>query len=756
MYESIPAELQVLPQWVVWRYVVREEGKKPTKEPLNPHTGYPAATDNPQSWGTFEQACHVAQYERVDGIGFVLTLNDPYAFIDLDTYDETLTADDKDRHRRIFEAFPGYAELSPSGNGLHLIVKGKTIDGRKRSGIELYTSGRYMTMTGNVYRPGPIEDAHFLVNVLWEELGGREEKNNQNTKLNNPQTESDDVVCNRAANAFNGPLFVQLMKGEWQRDYKSQSEADLALVNIIAFYTSNRDQIKRIFRSSELGKREKANKSGDRYFDHPSWGMISKAFDNRVPNIDVEAARLAVEKKLAEVRVSASAAPSAPQEQQAPPPPPVYPMPDTIKPAPRSAYTAPPGLVGEVARYIYDAAPRPVPEIALCAAIGLLAGITGRAYNVSGTGLNQYVLLLAPTGSGKEALASGISLLMSAVTQRVPGAAEFIGPGQIRSDVALLKYLAKTAPSFVTIAGEFAGMLEQMASLNAPAHMKGIKTVLLDLYMKSGRGMVLRPTIYSDADKSTKQIESPAFSLLGESNPDSFYQILDERLVQDGLLTRFTIFEYMGHRPDLNPFANQAPPEQLVQRVAALAANCLQLNANKQAIDVQQEPEADALFRQFELACTSAINSRDATETIRHIWNRAHLRALKLAALIAVGNNPYNPVIDYQMAVWATELSYTNTLALLKKFERGEVGSVSGDDKHSNEVARVIKQFMTRPLGYVKKYAGSLNVDAYYMARVVPYSYINKRLAATTAFRLQQRQSRSRLAISLKAASLFR
>jgi len=53
--------------------------------------------------------------------------------------------------------------------------------------------------------------------------------------------------------------------------------------------------------------------------------------------------------------------------------------------------------LGEIAHFIYNAAPRQVEEVAIAGAIGLLSGICGRSYNVSGTGLNQYILLLAKT-----------------------------------------------------------------------------------------------------------------------------------------------------------------------------------------------------------------------------------------------------------------------------------------------------------------------------------------------------------------------
>ena len=122
-----------------------------------------------------------------------------------------------------------------------------------------------------------------------------------------------------------------------------------------------------------------------------------------------------------------------------------------------SPYSVPPGFLGELAQFIYGAAPRPVPEIALAGAIGLLAGIVGRAYNVSNPpiGLNQYVLLLAPTGTGKEAIANGYSALMKSIRSAVPASADFIGPGEMASHQAVIKYMAGGQTSFVSLVGEF-------------------------------------------------------------------------------------------------------------------------------------------------------------------------------------------------------------------------------------------------------------------------------------------------------------
>ncbi len=101
----------------------------------------------------------------------------------------------------------------------------------------------------------------------------------------------------------------------------------------------------------------------------------------------------------------------------------------------------PPGLIGEVARYMRSAAPHPNDDIALAGAIAFMAGICGKAYNTyTGAGLNQYILLLASTGMGKEAASNGISKLFTAIIASVPAAGDFKGPALV-SSAGLLKWL---------------------------------------------------------------------------------------------------------------------------------------------------------------------------------------------------------------------------------------------------------------------------------------------------------------------------
>lgn len=719
-FNNIPHEMRIYPQWVVWRYE-DTDSKKPTKVPYSAKTGHLASVTDPNTWAGFDECVNAMSSGWYAGIGFVLTENDPYSFIDLDDTKGDQTA--LDRQIKIFNEFNSYAERSPSGSGLHIIVKGAIPSGRRRSFIEVYSSLRYMTMTGDIYRNAPINDCNELLNVLWGQMGQGSVAVAHYAGLAEAK-ETDEQVYNRAVAAANGDKFAELYAGKWEGMYASQSEADFALVDIIAFYTQNRAQISRMFRASGLGQRDKAKRD-----DYVSY-MLNKCFDRMLPPVDVDGLRNKLDEAIAK-KEAADRAAALSQNSEATPHP-KAPAPNLNEVS--KVYSVPPGLVGEIAQYIYAQAPRPVPEIALAGALGLVAGIVGRAYNISGTGLNQYVLLLAPTGTGKEAIASGIDKLMAQVIRTVPAASDFIGPGEIASSQAIIKYMSRGPTSFVSLVGEFGIYLQQMASVNAPPHLTGLRRFLLDAYNKSGEGKVLRPSIYSDKDKNTAAVLAPSFTLLGESTPEKFYEGLHEGLISEGLLPRFTMIEYHGERPALNPGHLSAQPSfELIDRLSTLCAHALMLNSQHKAIHVQTDATARELFQQFDAHCDANINTSDR-EVRRHLWNRAHVKALKLAGIIAVGCNPYDPTITADVASWAINLVVADVRNLLARFDAGEIGIDNDETKQLAKVISCVKDFVVSPWPDVAKYAGE-GMSNLHSNRIVPYSYVQRRLAAVAVFR---------------------
>jgi hypothetical protein len=165
---EVPQELAELRQWVCWRSVKR--GEKFTKVPCKSN-GDPGSTTNPSTWSRINNCRAAVGTRKIDGIGFVFTDSDPYSGIDLDhCFDDKKL---KPWAQKIVDDMDSYTELSPSGKGLHIIVKARVGGGRRKDGIEIYDIGRYFTFTGKVFENNEtINDPQDEVNNLWQTLGG--------------------------------------------------------------------------------------------------------------------------------------------------------------------------------------------------------------------------------------------------------------------------------------------------------------------------------------------------------------------------------------------------------------------------------------------------------------------------------------------------------------------------------------------------------------------------------------------------------
>lgn len=718
-----PSELTLYPQWVCWRLELDDKGK-PTKVPYNARTGFKASHSDPATWTDYNTAANAASNGGgYTGIGFVLSIDDPYVIIDLDNPEGNPAI--VERQTKIAAAFNAtYQEISPSGNGLHIIGRGKVFAGRKRNKVEIYSSLRFFTMTGATFNDAPIVDVNQLANMLWDELGDNAGGNNLDLKIiSHPEKYTDEIIYNCASQANNGDKFLDLWQGTWRKHYSSQSEADLALINIIGFYSRNVTQIRRLFLQSALGQRDKAKRKA--YVDY----MIGKSFDNLPPLIDLDTAILHAAEGLAQKRKEALASANANLK--------INPWRGGLfenQPDPDYDYTKPPGLLGEISDYIYSSAMYPVKEVALGYAIGLMSGICGRAYNIkqpTSTGLNNYVLVIAKTGIGKEAGKQGIEKLIHAVRPEVPAISEFIGPSDISSGQALIRHLSKQ-PCFVSMVGEFGLKLEGMHNAMANPAQQTLKRKMLEIYMSSGHEDVLRETVYADKSNNTDVVKSPAFSLLGDATPQTFFRNVDDSMISEGLIPRFLIIEYTGNRPEPNDAAATVKPSQeLISKLATLSANSLTLAKHSKVIEVKFNPEAEALHKKYRNEYNFHINSSDQVVT-RELWNRAHLKVLKLSALIGIGESPFSPVVNCEAIEWARRIVESDIVNILSKFESGKAGKEAGELNQINELVNCISNYMKRDYTNFKSYRVDqrMHTDG-----VIPLSYIQRRLINTNAFK---------------------
>src|ERR1017187_2363746 len=166
---AIPGELRVMPQWFRWKSVPNEP--KPRKIPVHPSDPGCASSTDPATWGSFEDAQANVGNHGTCGLGFTFTKSDPFFGADLDNcvVNRVVT----DRAKVIVAAFETYTEISPSGEGLHLIGRGslnghRGINRKTETGIELYDTGRYFTMTGAhlMGTPPEITDGQRALDAL--------------------------------------------------------------------------------------------------------------------------------------------------------------------------------------------------------------------------------------------------------------------------------------------------------------------------------------------------------------------------------------------------------------------------------------------------------------------------------------------------------------------------------------------------------------------------------------------------------------
>ena len=246
--------MKELAQWINWRY--EERDGKLTKVPLCPHTGKLARVDQPETWGSYEEALEASKKYGCSGVGFVFTEVDPYAGIDLDDIRDSQTGEIEESARKIIEQLNSYAELSPSGSGIHVLVKAEVPPGGRRKGqVEVYDSGRFFTVTGT-HLPGTpkrIEERQAEVEILHRKIFGFTKGDANGQGSHGPGNDlSDAEVLAKAGQASNGEAFEKLWAGDTS-DYASGSEADLALCSRLVFWTSgDSDRIDKLFRQSGL------------------------------------------------------------------------------------------------------------------------------------------------------------------------------------------------------------------------------------------------------------------------------------------------------------------------------------------------------------------------------------------------------------------------------------------------------------------------------------------------------------------------
>ena len=215
-FQNIPEEMKQYPHWLVWR--LEDVGReKPNKTPYSVNGGY-GKTNDPNTWGTFEDAVRLYNDGKYNGIGFVFT-DTPFVGIDIDAAVDQGTGRANSEAQDIIEQAGSYTELSQSKKGFHVIVRGSLPDGRRRKGaFEMYGDGspRYFAMTGEVWedRRDIVENQIAIdqIHKKYIESPKQEYATPKECALNL----SDSEVVSKASNSKHGYEFTELYSGNWR------------------------------------------------------------------------------------------------------------------------------------------------------------------------------------------------------------------------------------------------------------------------------------------------------------------------------------------------------------------------------------------------------------------------------------------------------------------------------------------------------------------------------------------------------------
>lgn len=263
-YDNIPVELKELNKWVLYRLYWDNSRSKYDKKPFNARTGGFAQSNNPNTWCDYETAIGVV--DLYDGLGFML--GEGIFGVDIDgveLHDPVV--------REVLTTLNSYAEISPSGKGIHVICLGKKPKGAcRKANFECYEQGRFFTVTGNkIGSFDTLRDCTESIKPLHTKYLARQEKTFLTTPSHSSigETLNDSEIIEKASrnDKFNQLYHCGSGSGDLSKD-------DMALINMLIFWTGgNATQIDRIYRSSSL-MREKWDRkqSGSTY----GWCTINK------------------------------------------------------------------------------------------------------------------------------------------------------------------------------------------------------------------------------------------------------------------------------------------------------------------------------------------------------------------------------------------------------------------------------------------------------------------------------------------------
>ncbi|QWY83312.1 DNA primase protein [Rhizobium phage RHph_X3_2] len=722
-YHLIPAELQALPQWVVWRAVELPGGRmtKPLYQPKNPQ--YKASVLKRDTWGTFEEAVNATIWypDAAHGIGFVFTAEDDYFGLDID--DEAEVAPEHLSQRREFVAAVQnnmftYCERSPSGKGLHYIGRGKAnFKGRRSTAlkIELYAKDRFFTMTGEQINEHGITDQQPFLNAFFanysEEL---EDMTLLDTTTERSLDLDDKEVLERAARNPSFMDYYHARKGHMPGEWSTTFFFVLAELDRV---TGSVEQVRRILFNSPLVLESPAAPNGEtrlakatRTFEKDLQRARRGNENGQYSLYHVNAGRQiyenmkAFERKRAEEEIAKLNAPEITRGR----------IDQLLEYFPEfepyyARLTLPPGFVGNFVAAAARASKIPALKFAIPSTLAALSGLLGRRYKLGlGGGINLNFILAAPPASGKSVSISVWESVINQVyfeqynqLQGEPNPPQFaMATSSIQG---VWSHFMKT-PSAVWFCDEAGGMVNAMQE-GTNEGAKRLKQAFNSLYDASKHHKVNNPVASAEGskrgDKGIRNLNISTYWAMTHSQLK-----ITEDDITDGFLSR-VIVVYDDKHEDKKVRDSEIVPFGDNERnvIATILGYLKQLNdayaisegtayENLVMVDASQISEFawDVEKRVEEIAMKA--NKGDLPNVYCAV-SRIHSNAMRIAGLLAVMENQWSPSITEEHFKWAFGYLLFNLANVLRAVDSGELGS--GKDDEMLALVRAMRLLLKKP-----------------------------------------------------------
>lgn len=306
----------------------------------------------------------------------------------------------------------------------------------------------------------------------------------------------------------------------------------------------------------------------------------------------------------------------------------------------------PPGLVGDIARWIAATARKPQPELAIGAALAIVGTVAGRQFaGPTRSGTHLYILGLAPTGTGKDHPLQQIGRVMAAAKL-----GHHLGPSEFISMPAVVNFIMRK-PLSVCAMDEFGGFMKRINSRRASGFESAISKVIRTLWSSS-----FAPYHTPEwAQKESQTVFSPAITLFGASTPEQFYSAMEGAALEDGTLNRFLLLNGRERAKEQEPQGDPA-------KVPADMINDLQLiyyRSGQLSSSFRNDPNTDPAMagQLLELTwCPDGSHERykafsaEVEELMRQkaeqgaFYARTVEMALRIATIVAIGRLEENQV----------------------------------------------------------------------------------------------------------------